>query len=68
MGKTRYNRAKDFLEALKKEKGEKLPFPSFLFEAKKYLGADEKRITRPYIRLMLDYDLITSEGENVRIN
>lgn len=64
---TRYDKAKVFLQRLKEEKGELIPFPLFLKQVKMKIGAHEKKTTRPYIQLMMEFDLIKAEGENVRI-
>jgi hypothetical protein len=68
MGKTRYTRAKEFLEKLKQNEGNLLDFSSLRRKIFILIGSDEERTVKPYLKLMLDTGLISEEGDNVRIN
>lgn len=68
MGKNKFDKSKEFLELMKEENGSVMSFEDFKEEIMIKIGADEERTVRPYIKLMLELKLISSEGENVRIN
>lgn len=68
MGKTKFRTAQNFLDSVKKEKGVVLEFDDFKREIIKRIGADEERTVKPYFSLMIEFKLISAEGENVRIN
>lgn len=66
MGKNQFDKAKEFIEELKKENiiwG----FEDFKLQIEKKLGNDKYRTVKPYLKLMLDTKLIVGEGENVRL-
>lgn len=67
MGKTRYVRAIQFINRLKSQKKLKFLDKEFIVEIQKYLGADSKRTVQPYIKLMLETNLIKEEGEYVEL-
>lgn len=67
MGKTQYQRSLDFLKVIKNEYGVQLHFDFFLNQMRMIIGADETRTIKPYLRLMVDMNLIEQEGETVRI-
>ena len=67
MGKTRYQRAKEFLEELRKNHGSIINFEVFRNQAMLCLGADEERTVRPYFKLMSEANLIMEKGEQVVI-
>ena len=69
MGQTRYDKAKDFLLKIKQKEGTNIVKTDlFIIEMRKALGDDPKRVILPYIKLMKDFNLISEEDENVRIN
>ena len=66
MGKNKYQKGRDFLEKLKSENTVH-PTDVFVKELKKEIGFDERTI-KSYIKMFLEYQMISEEGQNVRIN
>lgn len=58
-----YLKAKDLLLELKLEKGEKIDLKVLINKIKLRIGADENRTVKPYIKFMLDMNLIKSHSE-----
>lgn len=67
MGVSKYIVAKQLCDELKKEKTI-YSFEEFLNLIRMKIGTDEKRTVRPTVKLMLEFKLVTGEGDDVRIN
>ena len=67
MPKTRFQFATEFLDTVKKLKGDLVEWGEFKIMIERKLGSDKYRTVKPYLKLMTEQKLIKSEGENVRI-
>lgn len=62
-----YQRAKDFLDDIKKNKGNPISFEVLKTEMTMKLGADKSRTIKPYLKMMDELGMIKEVGENVII-
>ena len=67
MGKTKYQKAVEFLDGIKKTQGATISFESFKNQAIMKLGADETRTLKPYLKMMAEFNLIIEAGEQIVI-
>lgn len=67
MGANQYDKALRFIKKLKETfKTNEIDSDMLISEIRKQIGNDEKRVVRPYIKLMLSNKLITQEaGSNI---
>jgi hypothetical protein len=63
MGITQYQRAKKFINTLKREKGEIVSFDDFIFAMRIHISNDKTRVQKPYFELMKELKLI-EQAEN----
>lgn len=67
MAKTRYEKAKELLIKLKEEHGEFIQLDKLLIDIRKDIGGDEKRTVKPYIKFMLDTELVVGTDKGLLI-
>jgi hypothetical protein len=64
MGKNRFTKAKEILNNLKREKGQKVSFNDLKLSIMRDAGSDLNRTVKPYISLMIDQALIRTDGSD----
>ena len=67
MGKTRFKKAKELIEKIKKEKGKLITDKELIKEMESHLGSDMQRTICPYIKLMLKHNLVKEIGDKVEL-
>jgi hypothetical protein len=67
MGINQYQRAKKFLELLKKEKGNEIPLQDFVFAMRIHISADIRRVQFPYVQLMKEVGMIEEKDGTIWI-
>lgn len=66
-GKSRYERSKELIAQLKREKGSLISFEDLRKAIISTLGSDENRTVRPYVKLMHEMKLIMDHGEHIEL-
>ena len=67
MGRNKATTLLTFLKTLIEKKGNLIPFEDYLTEFKIYVGADEDRTVKPYLKLALELGYIEQQGNNIFI-
>lgn len=65
MGKTRYTKAKEFIDFLKKKYGDRVDGEDFKKESIMFLGGDIRNTLVPYLEMMRQLDMIEEKEEGV---
>jgi len=68
MGRNKHKTLLTFLKALIEKKGNLIPFEDYLIEFKIYVGADEDRTVKPYLKLALELGYIEQQGNKIFLN
>lgn len=67
MGKNMFTKAKELIVLLKREHGENISFDTLKLGIMRYIGADEQRCVKPYIKFMIDSQLISPTKDGITL-